>query len=101
MQDIQQSSVNSGTDKAKRDAAFLQMFGDNELIWLVAETYNPTEAVWRMDFLRQGPQGTWMYYRYRYEEPTNVIYFMGTRPVEDEELPALRRKGRVFRERQT
>jgi hypothetical protein len=53
-----------------------------------------------MDFLRQGPEGTWMYYRYRYEEPTNVIYFMGTRPVDAEELPALRRKGRVFRERQ-
>jgi hypothetical protein len=52
--------------------------------------------MWRVDIVRQGPQGHWMYHRYHYDVATGVIYFMGARPVDDEELPRLRRGGKLL-----
>lgn len=93
MQDTQSSS---SAALAERDQAFARMFSTGELIWQVGELYDPQQVVWRIDFLRQGRQGTWMYQRYHYDVDTGVIYFMGERPVSEEELPVLRRAGRVF-----
>jgi hypothetical protein len=73
------------------------MFKAGERIWRVGEHYNEHEAVWRVDFVLQGPHATWMYHRYHYDTLTGVIYFMGARPVDDEELSRLRRAGtRVY-----
>lgn len=83
-------------EKLRRDRRLATMFKENERIWQVAEYYNEVEAVWRMDFVRQGFQGRWMIYRYLYDVATGVIYFMGTRPIEDEELLTVRRSGKIF-----
>lgn len=84
--------------KRARDRAFAHMFRPGELVWQLGERYDEWSTSWRVDFLRQGQQGRWMYYRYHYDVPTGVIYFMGTRPIEDDtELARLRRSGRVFR----
>jgi hypothetical protein len=37
-----------------------------------------------------------MIFRYGYDVATSVVYFMGARPISDEELSRLRRTGRVF-----
>jgi hypothetical protein len=84
-------------EKTIRDQTFAYMFQKNELVWRVGEHYDPIEMMWRVDFLRQSKQGTWMYERYHYDVATRVIYFMGTRPVAEEELTKLRRSGQRIR----
>jgi hypothetical protein len=37
-----------------------------------------------------------MIFRYGYDVATSVVYFMGARPINDEEFSKLRRSGRVF-----
>ncbi len=85
-------------DITARDQAFARMFRKDERVWLINEQFNDYTQIWHMDFLRpgvnQGYQGRWMIHRYHYEVPTGVIYFMGERPVDDEELPRLRRAGK-------
>jgi hypothetical protein len=34
--------------------------------------------------------------RYRYDGPSGVVYFLGERPVSEEELTSLRRTAKVF-----
>lgn len=91
------ASEQESEGRIARDKAFSRMFKKSELVWQVGERYNPVEVVWRVDFLRQGQQGTWMYQRYHYDVATGVIYFMGERPVDETEMSNLRRRGRIFR----
>jgi hypothetical protein len=79
-----------------RDATFAHMFRPHERVWLIGEAYNEAEDIWRLDFIRKGHQGRWMIFRYGYDVATSVVYFMGARPISDEELSRLRRSGRVF-----
>jgi hypothetical protein len=83
-------------DITARDQAFARMFRPDELVWLTNERYDPEEVVWRMDFLRQAQQGVWMSQRYHYDVATGVIYFMGARPVDEDELIRLRRQRKPF-----
>jgi hypothetical protein len=100
-QDTENHSAQPGTEAADiraRDLAFAHMFGDDELVWKVGEDYRADGPVWRVDFLRKNPQGSqWMYFRYHYDIPTGVIYFMGARPVDETSFTKLRRQGEVFR----
>jgi hypothetical protein len=45
-------------------------------------------------------EGYWMRKRYRYEVPTRVLYFMGQRPLSEEEFAQVRREGKPFRTHQ-
>lgn len=86
---------------AERDKAFARMFKANEQVWLVGEQYNAPMMTWRVDFIRLGPEGRWMLQRYHYDVATNVVYFMGERPVEDSELTKLRRAGKAVHRART
>jgi hypothetical protein len=83
-------------DTSVRDATFARMFRSHERVWLIGEAYNEAEDIWRLDFIRKGHQGRWMIFRYGYDVATSVVYFMGARPINDEEFSKLRRSGRVF-----
>lgn len=84
----------AGTEQ--RDQAFARIFRPNELVWQVGEHFDTTATTWRVDFIRQGPQGQWMLQRYKYDVATGVVYFMGERPLADGELRQLRRIGKVI-----
>ncbi len=86
----------TSTETAARDLTFRTMFRDNEAVWLLDEQYNTQEAVWRLDFLREGDHGRWMRQRYKYDVATGVVFFMGESPVADEQLRQLRRTARRF-----
>ncbi len=104
MQERQSFMSGNGTEsavRAHRDKTFAAMFRSNELVWQVDEVYYAEEGVWRVDFLRQDLQGVWMLYRYHYDIATGVVYFMGVYPVDEMEMLALRRKGKVFAQHQT
>lgn len=94
----QTTSTNGRTsvDTAARDLTFRKMFRDNETTWLLEEQYNAQDAVWRLDFLREGEQGRWMRQRYKYDVLRGVVFFMGESPIPDEQLRQLRRAGRRF-----
>ncbi len=89
-------SAETSNDISVRDATFASMFRSHERVWLIDEVYNEAEDIWRLDFIRKGHQGRWMIFRYGYDVSTSVVYFMGARPISDEELSRLRRTGRVF-----
>ncbi len=84
------------TERAARDRTVATMFRPDETIWLVREELDPEGPVWRLDFLRRGAQGEWLYQRYSYDIPTRVVYFRGARPVATDELTRLRRHGTRF-----
>lgn len=84
-------------DSARRDQAIARMFRADESIWLLSDAYDALHAVWHVHLLCQGQQGRWMRRRYHYDVATGVIFFMGERPVADEELRPLRRSARRLR----
>lgn len=81
--------------------AIATMFKPDERVWLVDEQYDKQATIWRITIVRLGEQQRWMRQRYHYDTPTGVIYFMGARPVTEEELVMLRRSGKLFPARHT
>lgn len=104
MTDIETTETNYFIDDAEeaearalRDQTLAKLFRANEMVWLLREEFDPVGPIWRVDFLRPGPQGTWLYQRYAYDIPTSVAYFRGERAVDENELRTLRRQGKRFR----
>lgn len=99
MQGTQSTTQGNGAgpeSTTERDIELAAAFRPNELVWLVSEHYVPTDESWIVDIVRKGLQGRWMRQRYRYDVPSGVIYFLGERPVTNQELSDLRRSGKVF-----
>jgi hypothetical protein len=84
----------NATSRRHRDAALAHTFRSGELVWLVNEQYVADGPTWRVTLVRQGPQGRWMRQRYRYDIPSQVLYFVGEQPITDAELSASRLAGR-------
>jgi hypothetical protein len=83
-----------GLLEAKRRLA--QTFRRNEMIWLMAENYDPITPAWNIDVLRQGAIGQWVRQRARFDEQAEVLYYLGETPLKDAEFRAARRQGQVF-----
>jgi len=84
----------------ERDQRIATMFKPNERVWIVDEHYFPDSTIWRIDLVSRSKEGYWMRKRYRYEVPTRVLYFMGQRPLSEEEFATVRREGKPFRKHQ-
>jgi hypothetical protein len=83
-----------GLREAKRRLALT--FRRNELIWLMAERYDPTTPAWNIDVMRQGANGQWVRQRSRFDEQAEVLYYMGETPLRPEEFRAARKQGQIF-----
>ncbi|MFP4437172.1 MAG: hypothetical protein ACLFVO_07985 [Chloroflexaceae bacterium] len=92
---VQQNGTGPAT-KEVRDRALASAFRENDFVWLVQERYDPQFDAWNVDFVYQSMMGRWMRKRYRYDGPSGVVYFLGERPVSEEELTSLRRTAKVF-----
>ena len=68
-----------------------------ELTWLLSQQYDATTG-WRLDLLRQGALGRWMQQRYRYDEQSGVLYFLGESALSDAEFREARRRATSFPE---
>lgn len=84
----------SEADRAARDETIAAMLKPGEQAWVLDEQYDPVQSTWRIDLLRQGPQGNWLRRRYRYDTINGNVYFAGERPVPTSELVQLRRNGK-------
>lgn len=62
--------------------------------WIVDEQFDPSEPAWRVNLIFQGDQGRWSQRRYRYDIPSDTIYFAGEQPLSDADGTVLRRRGR-------
>ena len=83
-----------GLLEAKRRIALT--FRRNELVWLMAEHYDPTTPAWNIDMIRQGANGQWVRQRSRFDEQAQVLYFLGESALRDDEFRAARRAGTIF-----
>jgi hypothetical protein len=93
------SNSHEADERESREACYravAKMFRTDERVWLVDEQYETQATTWRLTIVRRAEQERWMRQRYHYDVPTGVIYFMGQRPVTDEELAAVRRSGKLF-----
>jgi hypothetical protein len=84
----------SERDRTARDERMLAMLKPGEQIWLLEEYYDQEQDTWRIDILRQEPQGNWLRQRYRYDTINRNMYYAGSSSVSVGELTQLRRNGR-------
>jgi hypothetical protein len=47
--------------------------------------------------VRQDAQARWMYQRYRYDSVVDVLFFLGERPISEDEFATARRTGKAIR----
>jgi hypothetical protein len=71
-------------------------FNRSDMVWLIAETYDPTTPAWIIDVVRQGATGRWVRQRSRFDEQAQVLYYLGETPLSDAEFRAVRQKYPVF-----
>lgn len=83
-----------GLIEAKRHLA--QTFRPNEMIWIVAETYDPITPSWQINVVRQGTAGRWVRQRTRFDQQANVLYYLGETALSDAEFRAVRSKYQRF-----
>jgi hypothetical protein len=83
-----------GLAEAKRRIALT--FRRNELVWLMAEEYDPTTPAWNIDVMRQGANGQWVRQRSRFDEQAQVLYYLGETPLSTKEFRAARQQGQIF-----
>jgi hypothetical protein len=71
-------------------------FRRGDMVWLVAENYDPTTPAWNIDVVRQGATGRWVRQRSRFDIQAQVLYYLGETPLSDAEFRAVRQKYPVF-----
>jgi hypothetical protein len=90
----QRASTAEASPTANRDRAIAQLLRPGEPAWLVENSYEaPTES-WTIGIVRRGPEAAWMRQRFRYDSAVDVLFFLGERPIRDEEAVAAQRSGR-------
>ncbi|MFO7169039.1 MAG: hypothetical protein DIU80_013540 [Chloroflexota bacterium] len=67
-----------------------------ELVWIVEERYDAPHTTWYIDAVRLGAQGRWVRQRHRYDAQAETLYFLGERPLSDQEFRAARQNGTLF-----
>lgn len=77
-----------GLAEAKRRLA--RTFRPTDMIWVVAETYDPITPAWNIDFVRQGAGGRWVRQRSRFDEQAQVLYYLGETPLSDAQFREVR-----------
>jgi hypothetical protein len=88
------ASMGAFSPTANRDRAIAQLLTPGEPAWLVEDRYEaPTES-WTIGIVRRGPEATWMRQRFRYDSAVDVLFFLGERPMRDEEAAAAQSSGR-------
>lgn len=85
-----------GSDLATAREALAQIFKRGETIWMVEETFDAARSSWFFSILRKGPQARWVRQRYRYDTADVVLFFLGERPVSDQELSQAHRSAEVI-----
>jgi|HigsolmetaAR206D_1030411.scaffolds.fasta_scaffold15944_1 hypothetical protein len=85
-----------GSDLASAREALAQIFKHGETIWLVEQSFDEARSSWFFVVVRRGPQARWVRQRYRYDSADRVLFFLGERPVSDQELSEARRSAEVI-----
>jgi hypothetical protein len=90
----QTTSTIATTDlRADLNKSLAHMLKPGELVWVVEERYEAPTSSWVIGLVRQGAEARWMRQRLRYDSSVDVLFFLGERPVSDEELAAARANG--------
>ncbi len=73
-----------------------QTLRHDEMVWLVAERYEPAMPSWTLDVVRQGALGRWVRQRQRFDTQAEVLYYMGESALSDTEFRDVRRSAALF-----
>lgn len=79
---------------ANRDRAIAQLLKPGEQVWLVENSYEPPTESWTIGIVRRGAEANWLRQRFRYDSAVDVLFFLGERPLRDEEASAAQSAGR-------
>lgn len=92
----QHASAGGFSPTANRDRAIAQLLKPGEAAWLVEDRYEaPTES-WTIGIVRRGPEANWLRQRFRYDSAVDVLFFLGERPLRDEEVAVAQNNGRLL-----
>lgn len=80
-----------------RNRALAHIFKTGELAWVLEERYEAPTSSWTIVLMRSGPQARWMRQRYRYDSAVDVLFFLGERPLSDEEAAQARSTGKLLK----
>jgi hypothetical protein len=83
--------------RARRDAKLHTMLDPEEPAWLVEEKVNEKDETVIFDIVHRWPPHGWARRRYLYDIVGDVMHFRGTAPLDDGELPKLKREQRISR----
>jgi hypothetical protein len=87
----------SASDRSERDQALGMLLKPGETVWLLEERYEAPTSSWVMTIVRQDAQARWMRQRYRLDAAVDVLFFLGERPMNEDELATVRRTAKVLR----
>ncbi|MCS6881544.1 MAG: hypothetical protein RMK84_11260 [Oscillochloridaceae bacterium] len=70
------------------------VFAPDQPVFITEEVYDPVGPLWRVTLVYRDPYGAWRRRRYRYDIPSDTLYFAGEEPVQPDDVRAARRSGR-------
>lgn len=87
----------SAAQQRDLNAILTQLLKPNEMALLIEERYEAPTSSWMLTIARQGPQARWMRQRYRYDSAVDVLFFLGERPLTEDELARAHRASAILR----
>ncbi|MCX7792468.1 MAG: hypothetical protein N2378_17675 [Chloroflexaceae bacterium] len=90
-------TVSASPDTAALEACHERLrvvFEPDQPVFIIEEVYDPVGPLWRVTLVYRDAHGAWRRRRYRYDIPSDTLYFAGEQPMTIEEARAARRSGR-------
>lgn len=81
-------------DEARMQIAL--RFDEYDLVWVVDQRYDETLLVWDIDIVCQGANGQWVRQRYRFDEQSKILYWLGERALRSDQFRAARSGGTML-----
>ena len=70
------------------------VFAPDQPVFITDEVYDPVGPLWRVTLVHRDTHGNWYRRRYRYDVPSDTLYFAGEQPISSDDARAARRAGR-------
>ncbi len=90
-------TVNTSPDTAALEACHKRLrvvFEPDQPVFITEEVYDPVAPLWRVTLVYRDAHGAWRRRRYRYDIPSDTLYFAGEQPLSSDDVRAARRSGR-------
>ncbi|MGQ9927220.1 MAG: hypothetical protein ACUVS4_10145 [Chloroflexaceae bacterium] len=90
-------TVSASPDTAALEACHERLrgvFEPGQPVFITEEVYDPVAPIWRVTLVYRDTHGDWRQRRYRYDIPSDTLYFAGEQPLSSDAARSVRRSGR-------